>query len=98
MDSGGGCGAMYAAGMCEGVMQEGTDDPTCPDEDSRAGTVLKGCCKMGNKCGVRSASLMGCVERSDYPVQFLFTMTMGVDPPPLAAMACGGDGMDAGTE
>ena len=95
-DSGGGCGAQYNMmdpTQCEGTKQEGMLDPTCPDAMSVLGTPLKGCCKMGNKCGVMSMSLMGCVERTDYPTQFLM---MG--SPMLNAVNCGGSIMDGGTE
>lgn len=92
-DSGGGCGARYNAMNpmdCEGIKQEGVADPTCPSAMSVIGTEVPGCCKMGNKCGVMSASLMGCVERTDYPTQFI----MGGMA--LQAQMCGAD-MDGGS-
>lgn len=95
MDSGGGCGAAYNAmdpTQCEATKQEGVADTRCPAATSRLGTPLMGCCKMGNKCGVMSASLMGCVERTDYPLDFL---EMGSAA--LQAVACDA-AMDGGTE
>lgn len=96
MDNGGVCGAAYDAMnpmACEATKQEGMPDPTCPSAMSVLQTPLMGCCKMGNKCGVMSASLMGCVERTDYPTQFL---AMGTGP--LQAVNCGGSIMDGGSE
>jgi hypothetical protein len=92
MDSGNVCGLVIDAMTmaCEGVMQPGTDDPSCPSEMSIIMTNLAGCCKPDNKCGVRSGSLMGCIERTDYPTQFLAQVNM-MAPPPLSAVDCGGD-------
>jgi hypothetical protein len=73
-DSGGICGATVGmAGECEGVGQPGMDDSDCPSEMSVAMTMLPGCCTPDDKCGVRSATLMGCVERTDYPTTFLMS-------------------------
>ncbi len=98
MDSGMVCGLAYnAMGGCEGLMQPGTDDPSCPTELSTIMTNLVGCCKPDGKCGVRSGQLMGCVERTDYPVEFLAMVgTPPAPPPPLAAMDCGGGDADGG--
>lgn len=89
-DSGGGCGATVGmAGECEAIMQPGMLDPTCPDAFSVVSTTVPGCCKPDNMCGVQSATLMGCVERTDYPAAFLMGNIA------LEAVACGGD-IDAG--
>jgi len=90
------CGAqtsMDTPPQCTALMQPGTDDPTCPTEMSVAMTALAGCCIPGGMCGVRSATLMGCIERSEYPIGFL----MGMPTTPLASMACGGGG-DGGAQ
>ena len=75
MDNDGACGvAVDTMGGCEAVDQPGMDDPSCPGAMSAAGTMIAGCCKAGGKCGVRSGVLRGCIERTDYPPQFLMSM------------------------
>jgi hypothetical protein len=88
-DSGGICGATVGMmGECEGVGQPGTDDADCPSEMSVAMTMLPGCCTPDDECGVRSATLMGCVERTDYPTTFLMSGEQ------LDAVDCDGGGGD----
>lgn len=83
MDSAGACGAVVSMmGDCEAVDQMGTDNPACPSEMSIASTMLAGCCKSDGKCGVRSGTLRGCIERTDYPPTFLMSMMQ------LAEMPC----------
>ena len=77
---------------CVAVGQEGELDANCPTEKSVINTDVMGCCKPSGKCGLQSGTLMGCVQRSRYPVAFLDAMT---DPLPLEDMDCGGD-TDAG--
>ena len=85
-DSGNACGATVGmAGECEAINQPGDLDLSCPDAMSVLGTPVPGCCKPDNKCGVRSMTLNGCVERTDYPPSFL----MGGMA--LEAIDCGGD-------
>jgi hypothetical protein len=50
---------------------------------SVASTMLAGCCTPDGKCGVRSGTLRGCIERTDYPPLFLMSMTQ------LTAADCG---------
>jgi hypothetical protein len=84
MDNDGACGAIVdMMGACEAVDQPGTDDPSCPTEMSVASTMLAGCCTPAGRCGVRSGTLRGCIERTDYPPGFLMSMTQ------LTATDCG---------
>ena len=86
------CGAIVGAmNQCVAIKQEGMADPSCPSAQSVLGMAVPGCCKMGNKCGLMSGTLMGCVERTQYPPTFLMGMMA------LTAASCGGD-IDAGTE
>jgi hypothetical protein len=85
------------AGTCTAIKQEGDEDSRCPSAQSVLGMEVKGCCKMGNKCGLMSGTLMGCVERSVYPTGFLMMVNM-MPPPKLTAQACDAAGMDAGME
>lgn len=86
------CGAIVdmAGTMCIAKGQMGTVDPSCPSAMSVLGMAVPGCCKPNNMCGLQSGTLMGCVERSRYPVAFLATV-MGMPPPAPMSMACGGD-------
>jgi hypothetical protein len=92
------CGATVSMdGMqCVGVGQSGEDDPSCPMEMSVIMTPLAGCCKEDGKCGVRSGTLMGCIERTQYPVTFLAAPAMGMMAAPLTAADCGGGGAGMG--
>jgi hypothetical protein len=94
-DSGNVCGLTVDAmtGACEGLMQPGDPDPSCPTELSVITTELVGCCKPDGKCGVISTSLMGCIERTDLPPAFLMGAPM---TPALTAMDCGGGDADGG--
>jgi hypothetical protein len=84
MDNGGACGAVVdMMGACEAVDQPGRDDPSCPSEMSVAGTAIAGCCTDAGACGVRSGTLRGCIERTDYPPAFLMSMMQ------LEAADCG---------
>jgi hypothetical protein len=91
--NGNACGATVdMMGGCVAIKQEGVADPTCPSANSAAGTTVPGCCKMGNKCGLMSGALMGCVERTQYPPMFIMG---GMS---LQAVMCGQAAADAGTE
>jgi hypothetical protein len=73
-------------GTCQLPDMPGELDSTCPDHTSGT-SLLKGCCKPDNQCGVMSVSGLGCIERTK-----LASYAGG----PLDAMECGGEG-DAGT-
>jgi len=36
--------------------------------------VTQGCCQPDGECGLKSGTLMGCVERTEYPSGFLLSM------------------------
>lgn len=84
---------------CTGLMQEGTDvDATvCPTIKNALNMDAQPCCKPEGKCGFRSPSLMGCIERSIYPVAFLGMDATTTAMFPLQSIDCvaGGD-EDAG--
>ena len=82
------CGAIIdMAGTCIARGQMGTPSDECDDEMSVLGMAVEGCCRPDGMCGLQSGTLMGCIERSKYPLGFL----MGMPTTPLASMACSGD-------
>ena len=80
---------------CTGLGQMGTDNTTCPPILNALDMPAPLCCTPEGQCGYRSASLMGCIERSVYPVGFLSMMPTVVAMFPLQSVACGADD-DAG--
>jgi hypothetical protein len=83
------CGGGFM-GECQPWQQSGTLDASCPSHMTQSGSMLGGCCKPGNQCGVMSQAGLGCVERTK------LAMFAGG---PLDAIACGGDGdNDAGAD
>jgi len=95
------CGAVtggtVAAPVCTGVGQVGTDVDAaiCPTFINALNMPASGCCRPEGKCGLRSASLMGCIERTVYPERFLSSAAADVAMFPLLEIACTPD-EDAG--
>jgi hypothetical protein len=57
--------------VCTQIGQEGEADTNCPSEPNALSQMTPGCCKPSGKCGLLSMTLMGCVERTEYPARFL---------------------------
>jgi hypothetical protein len=94
------CGARtdaMDATKCTGVGQVGTDVDAaiCPTFINALNTPASGCCRPEGKCGLRSASLMGCIERTVYPTAFLSMAAADVAMFPLLEIECTAD-EDAG--
>ena len=83
---------------CTGLMQEGTDVDVsiCPSIKNALNMDAQPCCKASGKCGFRSQSLMGCIERSIYPVGFLGMDAATTAMFPLQSIDCVPPEEDAG--
>ena len=66
-------------GECQVWGAPGTADPTCPSHMTMT-SMLPGCCKPNNQCGVMSGQGLGCIERT------ALAMYAGG---PLEAITCG---------
>jgi hypothetical protein len=66
-------------GECQVWNAPGTADPTCPAHMTMT-SMLPGCCKANNQCGVMSGQGLGCIERPQ------LAMYAGG---PLDAITCG---------
>jgi hypothetical protein len=92
--SGDACGAVTGGTatepMCTELGQVGmdVDAAICPTFINALNTPASGCCRPEGKCGLRSASLMGCIERTVYPEAFLSMLAADVAMFPLQAIDC----------